>query len=272
MADATFESVFNPRRLGLLVKRDLVSGYRGIIIAMAAVAGTVLVISVLSMIGGASRVEGYYYQYFMQLLFIGGFIYTSISFREMHQGPAGSLYFTMPTSIFEKFLAKLLATTIGFAVGAVIYMTALSAVVELLVRAIFGRGFGFFNPLSLNVLWGVGVYVVLQSIFLLGSVWFKKLAFLKTLLAQLVLVIGLAIYASILARILFAPLFHGNELFPQAQTMINNYFSMTFPNPAAVELYWNNATLPIILKVLFWGVLAPVCWVITYLRLRETEV
>jgi hypothetical protein len=270
MSDRTIESVFNPRRLFLLLRRDFVNGYRGLLIAMAAVGGTILVISILSMIGGRQR--EFYTPFFVQMLFLAGFIYTSLAFKEMHQNASGSFYLTLPGTTLEKLASKLLSTSLGFAIGAVIYMTVVSAVSELVVRAIFGTGHDFFNPLSRDVLLSVAVYLVMQSIFLLGSVWFKKLAFLKTSLAMFVLFTALAIFAGVLMRLLFGEYFRGSELTPQAQAAITRYFTMTFPTEEAARLYMANGTIPLILKILFWGVMAPVCWVISYLRLSETEV
>ncbi len=46
----TLDSYFSPRRFGLLLQRDLMSGYRTILIAMATIAAVVISLSVLTML------------------------------------------------------------------------------------------------------------------------------------------------------------------------------------------------------------------------------
>ena len=84
-------------------------------------------------------------------------------------------------------------TSVGFAAGTLVFMSAAAAASEALDRLLFGVGHGFFNPFTPAVLQAVVRYLVLQSFFLLGSIWFRKLAFVKTVLWIVVFGVALAI-------------------------------------------------------------------------------
>jgi hypothetical protein len=135
----------SPRRLGLLLLRDFVGGYRSILIAMAAVAGSVIVLSALTLLGtgqgtgaGVKGSSDFHLEFFIQLLFFGGFILTSLAFREARQNGAGIFYMTLPPSAFEKLVSKVLVTSIGFGLGSLVFYTATAAASEGINRLIFG--------------------------------------------------------------------------------------------------------------------------------------
>jgi len=282
MERKTTNGFFSPRRFGQLLLRDLAGGYRGILIAMAAVAGVVILLSGLTALiqAAANRTAtggNFHGGFFIELLFFGGFIITSLTFREARQNGSAIFYMTLPASAFEKLVSKLLVTTVGFAVGSLVFFTATAAASEGLNRLVFGVGHEFFNPFDPRILRAVGLYLILQSVFLLGSIWFKKTAFVKTALSVACLVLGVAIFSGIMARIILA----GH--------MVPTSASHGMVHMGALSLNWTNEFLEgifgpggrgyaglmafkLIGQILFFGLLAPVCWLASYFRLREVEV
>lgn len=273
---------FSIRRFGRLLLRELAHGYRGLLIAMAAVAGGVIVISAIGALaasaGGApvGTVHGDgYFGFFQNLLFLGGFIVTSLAFREVWQNGSGIAYLMLPGSLFEKFVVKLLMTSVGFAAGTLVFMSAAALVSEGLDRLLFGVGHGFFNPFTPAVLQAVVRYLVLQSFFLLGSIWFRKLAFVKTALAIVVFGIALLIVFTIALRIGLAPHFAmgpgcgglrlGGWAFDLNGTDLRDLFK-----PGA-RGYQGAMAFKIAAEALFLA-LAPTSWVAAYFRLGEAEV
>ena len=266
------EAAFSPRRIFLLLKRDFVHGYSGVLIAMAAVGGVMLLFSFLSMLGGAGRPE-YYTPFFAGLLFLGGFISTSGVFRELHQPGSGPFYLTLPGTLVEKLLSKLLVSGLGFAIATLLFMGGISAVSELINRAVFGKGHGLFNPVAPDNLRAAATYLVVQSMYLLGSIWFRKVAFIKTALAQVILLIGFAIIAGVTFRLVFGSLFTGSGPGSQMGNMFSfNFGSGAFITQGSGALQREAQVFSTILRVCFWALLAPFCWVASYFRLRETEV
>jgi len=272
--EATHASnVLSPRRLGLLLRRDVAYGYRSTLIAAASAAGVAVLIAVLTAIGGVRASEPLYVTLFSIVLYVGGFVYTSMVFRELHRGGA-TLFLTLPSSSLEKFASKAVVTSVGFAAAALAFMTATSALAELVCTLAFGSRRGVFNPFDREILNMVAVYLVAQAIFLAGSVYFRKLALLKTL--GLVSAFGFAasllwgLLAWLLMRDHFIVEWAGSSRSIRPDAALESLFA---------DLSTGRVALPAVLEtvrrvgeVLYWALLAPACWVIAYLKMREKEV
>jgi hypothetical protein len=267
----SLNKAFKPRRFAQLLLRDLAGGYRSLLVAMAAVAGTVILVSALTVLG--QRLSGqrvgagnFHLNMFTNLLFLGGFIVSSLAFREIRQNGGGIFYLTLPASSLEKFASKLLATSVGYALGSVVFYTAAAAASEGINRLIFGFGSDFFNPFRTEVLQALGWYCIAQSVFLLGSIWWRKLAFLKTVLSIQAVVAGVALVMGIAARIVFHEYFRGWELdlgrAPGWDALMRETGLGIGP---LVEIGR-------VLSIVFAAGTAPVCWLIGWLRLRDIEV
>lgn len=275
---------FNPRRFGQLLLRDAANGYLGWLIAAAAVAGMVIVLSALTALGisrgGNIRFNGassFHVGFYIQLLFLGGFISTSFAFREVHQNGAGILYMTLPASQFEKLASKLLVTSVGYALGSLVFYAATAAVSEGINHLIFGRGHGFFNPFDPMILRAAGMYLLAQSVFFLGSIWFRKLAFVRTVLWLSVFAIGVVVVTVVAARIILAGHFVPSTV--QAGAARIGGWSLNWSNDLLMGRFGPGSPahsglmiFKTIAEVLLVGALAPVCWLAAYFKLRETEV
>ena len=255
----------DPRRLGLLLRRDFSAGYKSVFIAMAAVGGFVILVSLVS---AFSRELGPIHErMYYPLLFLGGYIVTSLAFKELHLNGQGVFYLTLPGSSLEKYLSKLLVTSAGYAFGSLIFYTAVAAAAEGINRLVFGYGHPFFNPFTRYTLTVVAAYLVTQAVFLVGSVYFRKLAFIKTNLYLWLFGIVLVILVVVFAWIIFRDYAVGSRIHlePYFQQLGDSGEMQAVLQPLAERFL-------LVAKILFWGALAPVCWVISYLRLRETEV
>ncbi len=273
---------FSPKRFSQLLFRDFISAYRGALIAMAAVAGSVLFIAVMTALGtklggGKGPEAEFYYGFFGQVLMLGGLIVSSLAFREAHRGGRGIFYMTIPSSAFEKLASKLLVTSVGYAAGTLLFFTVLSAVCEGAIRLIFGFGFGFFNPVSSYALWSVAGYLIVQSMFLLGSLWFKKTAFVKTSLWLALFGVATLAIAALAVWIFFARDISdavaslrsdavSGASFDWSQERFMQLFGDGSAGRQGLEVFF------IVLKVMVCGLLAPACWLASYFRLKEIEV
>jgi hypothetical protein len=186
------------------------------------------------------------------------------------QNGGGIFYLTLPGSTFEKLLSKLLLTSVGYAVGSAVFMACVGAVSDGLNFLIFGVGHGFADPAGqlLTALKASLGYIIAQSVFLLGSIWFQKQAFIKTILWIMIFGVGITIVAAIAARIgLSGHLTTGVHgwSFNLSESQL-----MTTFGPGTRGEAVGNAYL-IVAKVLC-VLLAPTCWLATYYRLSEAEV
>lgn len=253
------------RRLALLLRRDFSAGYKSVIIAMAAVGGFVILVTIVTAFG--RQLGPIHNQMYYPLLFLGGYIITSLVFKELHLDGQSVFYLTLPGSALEKFLSKLLVTSVGYAYGSLFFYTAVSSAAEGINRLIFGYGHPFFNPFERTTMIVVAVYLVTQAVFLVGSVYFRKLAFIKTNLYIWLFGLVVVILVAVLGWLIFRDYAIGNriELDPYFQQLGESGKMQTVLGPMAEKFAQ-------VAKVLFWGIMAPVCWAISYLRLRETEV
>jgi hypothetical protein len=264
---------FSTRRLGRLLLRELAGSYRSLLIAMGAVGGAVILISALTVLGltratGGAVETGFYLGYFTNLLFLGGFIVTSLSFREVWTTGGGIFYLALPGSTFEKFLSKLLITSVGFAVGSAVFMGITAVVSQAVNSLLFGVAFGFGNigPQLLQALKMMGIYAITQSVFLLGSIWFHKTAFLRTALWIVICGVGLGLIALLAARLIIPSIvnIHGG----MSINFDTRQLGATFSGARVQNLLETAKTVAC---VLFYAS-APVCWLATYFRLGEAEV
>lgn len=228
-------ATLNLNRLGHLILNDLRLNKKMILI----VALTLIVFFALM----PFHVTGTASVYFA-ILYIGGFIITSSAFNDLHQYPKAYLSLMLPCSNLERFLSKWLLTSIGYALGVLIiyYLFSLISVavnILLIHRTIY--------PLDIlqPTLWiGIGKYIILQSIVLLGAITFKRYALIKTALAIGCFFLALGFLSTIIAWIFFP------NYFP-AWTLLSNAITGSY--------------------FFFWIILAPFCWYITYLRITEYE-
>jgi hypothetical protein len=113
------------------------------------------------------------------------------------------------------------------------------------------------------------IYMVTQSLFLLGSIWFRKTAFLRTMLWIIIFAIGAAVVFGVAARFIL-PGQIGGHGFGWSMNMGGGRFSGLLGPGARGYASFPGFTLAA--RILFYGALAPVCWLAAYFKLAEVEV
>jgi hypothetical protein len=191
--------------------------------------------------------------YFLSL-FVVGTLYASQYFSDLGSRAKASNFLLVPASAFEKVLCALMYTVVLFMVvlTAAYYLIDIMMVAVLKqivtteeagVENVFQVGFFIFrNNLVIN---GMLFFLAIQSAFLLGSVYFKKYSFLKTI------IIGFVAYFFLfgITYMLCKPLFPGDRDQVSIPGRIEQIFGL-------VLMY----------------VVAPLFWVLTYYRLKAKEV
>jgi hypothetical protein len=259
--------IFQPRRIGLLFRRDLAASYRTILIASAVVAGLMLLSSLLA--GWRHEDGGAHQVFYLQILFIGGYLVSSRAFREIHDPQKAYTCVLLPASPLEKFASRVLATSLIYALGTLIAYLGVAGLYELLNRLLFGFSRRLFNPFSRGMLLTLAAYLITQSLFVLGSAWFRKTAFLKTLLVLFVIFIltGLLAYFSLV--LLLPDYFDGlapvKDLGPHFE-----YLNSRGWRGGGVARFFRIVAEAA--RIFFWGLLAPLCWFLGYRRYRRIEV
>lgn len=257
----------SPRRVGILMRHDIVTQSKNILTGFATLAGVVIALFLIASASGGGA--EFHASLFMNILVIGGFVVSSTAFSELNDQKTGIHYLMLPGSTLEKYVAKLLLTSIGWTVSVLVLYILATVVGTLLGGLFFATTPGVFLPASRTIWTTIASYLVAQSIFLFGSIYFRKVAFLKTALTAIVVAFSLGIVFVLAARLIFAPVFTGFfEMAPQ----------YTGSNPM-VALNLDSARGQALVRgleaagdVLTWIVTPIFFWVAGVLRLRETEV
>jgi len=126
-------------------------------------------------------------------LLVSGFVLTSLSFTDMNRSDNKLFYLTLPSSTLEKFISRWLITGPGFAIlFTLLYWFATSVALSLGIT-IFDFNIGAFNFFAYEHPLIFQVYLAVQTLFLLGAVYFRKFAIFKTALSTVLFAASLAI-------------------------------------------------------------------------------
>jgi hypothetical protein len=199
---------FSFKRFNFLVSKHWADNKKRYGLTVLAFIGVLIVWFLLILLMAEEQVlsPGMQESTFFFLLFAGGTFYASQYFRDLVSRPKGGNFLLVPASTFEKFLCSLLYTAVLF----LIVFTAAFYLVDFLMVAfansiswtgkpagkisvfnLFKVDFFRFNSqVTLNFLL---FFFSVQSVFLLGSVYFKRYSFLKTVISGFI--IGFLVFA-----------------------------------------------------------------------------
>jgi hypothetical protein len=189
-------------------------------------------------------------------MYIGGYIFTSIGFNELHSPHKAYQYLTLPATTLEKLASVWLLTTIVYVFASLVLLVILAILCNLFALFVGSSATSYGELMHYpihNIVW---VFLVTQSVFLLGSCYFRKNNFLKTILALFIVGFVLGVYATINGYIFFGSEFHsfdGNQM----NGVMTEFMEETFPG---------------IMKFLFNYLLAPFFYVVSYFVLKERQV
>ena len=265
---------FSVRRFSLLVSKHWADNKKRYVLSVLAFIGLLITWFVFTMLVGFDRPMAADVQmitFYLSLFAVGSF-YASQYFSDLGSRAKGINFLLVPASIFEKLLCSLLYTVVLFFA---VFLTAFYAV-DLLMVAIANTFSGVEKPTVLNIFSVVVIPVNLdatinfllfffsvQSAFLLGSVYFEKFSFIKTVISCFVggFLIFLLIY------------FFNRQLLPEGdypQGFLTSYrVHVDGVNDRLVKI---PGWIGELLRFLVLYTIAPFFWIVTYYRLKEKQV
>ncbi|MCP4131116.1 MAG: hypothetical protein GY754_09060 [bacterium] len=258
---------FNLKRFMLLIKKDFYTQYKTYVMALGAIFSILFIVNISSIL--SSQHWNFNHVFYPLTLFIGGFIFTSQSFSELNQEQSRIFYLTIPASSLEKLISKLMITSFGYIVVSLVLYFLFSVILFLINSGIFGFAHPVFNPYHPVILRSIGVYFVTQSLFLFGAVYFRKNAFMKTVVWVFVLTL---VYTAFLTGIsyVFYKIISFNKHIYLSMEIFDAMFQEVCLFPPVMNGFSGIVFYSI--RILFWFVLAPLFWTISYFRLKEIEV
>jgi len=128
--------------------------------------------------------EDIYQVFYMMLLILTGTYFASRSFVEYKSTSTGFSYMMLPASTFEKFLIPAFFSGIFYWLIFTIFYVALAWLSNLFWGWVYQFDFYLFNPFSSNLAEISGIFfvifLILQPLFLYGSIAFRKNHFVVT--------------------------------------------------------------------------------------------
>jgi len=245
---------FEPSRFWFLLKMELFRSRKAFLITFVVTFGLLFTGFILENIFSSSKVFDAHSSSFGFFLLTGGFILSSLAFSDLGDPLKRYSYLTLPASTFEKFMSMWLLTCICwilmFTITFIIYTLLANSVGHFLFRNVTFRAF---DPLDKTTLMTMGYYIIFQAIFLVGAVHFRGFVFPKTIFVLMILgmICGLIFY------LLMADIIHTADQCPPGYNPFEEKSLQQF--------------LQSISRFGMW-ILAPLCWVITYMGLKEQEV
>ncbi|MFC2136842.1 hypothetical protein ACFLTE_01575 [Bacteroidota bacterium] len=250
---------FDIKRFLHLIKRQFILNNKSIYITLASASAVMFVLFLLIAISSKDCMYVEQINLFYTIFYIGGYILSSKIFNELSDYRTGYIYLTLPASNFEKLISGWLFSSFVYSIIGLISVIIISTLANALASLIMGFDFFAFNYEFKYLILASGVYIVTQSVFILGSASFKKHAFLKTLLS--LFIIGMAI--SIIAGFLTWGIIGEFKI---------DHTSIETQNLPPGLSYFFEEQFPIIVKIVFWYLAAPFILLISYFKLKESEV
>ena len=195
---------FNLKRMQSLFRRQWALSAKSWRIAMIGSVGINLAISMLILFAGSNpeaALQSLKTSLFITFL-ITGMVFTSLAFKELQEPTTSVSFLTLPASNFEKYLTGWLFTFPSYSIVSYILYQMSYLFISLLAFAAYGT-----SPALVSIPWNeLGiifmVLFIVHSVFFLGGVWFKKMAFFKTLLVLFVISMVHNFWVFIWARLL----------------------------------------------------------------------
>jgi hypothetical protein len=248
--------VFNLKRFLRFVGADLAL-HTGLILTGAAVFFWMMTVGSLfkGFLSGNQPIAPYFY---LSMFFLGGLIMTSLSFAEFADSRKTHGFLLLPCSTFEKYLSRYFLTSWLYAAGGLlaysIFIFPAGAVYSLVHAQPFSYSACFKNE-HVHYLF---YYLLTHPVFFLGALYFKRQAFLKTVVVILALPITLMYFRIILVRILY----HGSIFLPSHYSFVFYPFFEVFGNFSSI--IWSVIQWP-------FPALPPLLLIVGYIRLKERE-
>ncbi len=249
----TINNYFNINRFYLSIKNEILRNARTYLLTLGAIAGILTSFDMLpGLITGSTMVPtGTYYPIFFGL----GLVFSSTLFTEMHDPQKGMVFLTTPASNLEKFISKLLVSTVLYIVVMVLFFQLLTVFLNGFNTLLFDAETSHF---SFN--WTlVRFYLIYQSIFMFASSFFKKYAFIKLLFASFLLQLFFSLYSIVGFKILF-----DIQNFSNISPDIFNFSFGTIADFIKNSFYT--------VRFVYMWLVAPFFWFMTYLRMIEKEI
>jgi hypothetical protein len=257
------QASFSFTRLGLLIRKQWADHSRFYVLATAAIFGLMALAFYTWSITNDTDVA-HTYIFLVVGLFLGGSIFASMIFADLSQRTTGIYWLSVPATHAEKLICAILYSQVFFnAVVLVIFFLLRSvtlSVIHLSPHMFFRNSAAreSFSLMVMNVAFG---YFSLQSLFLLGSVYFQRFSFIKTVVSGVLVILLFFLFIRYFVMPVL-PVQVSVESLTRIQVQEEGGVWATYSLPG-----WVSSTLRYASQYIWM----PVFWAATYFRLKEKE-
>jgi hypothetical protein len=244
-------NTFDFGRLGQFIRRQVTLYRQPAGIAAGAVLGFMLVVSLLVASFAPETLQSLRQMYGL-VFYLAGLVLTSMIFAELHTPQRGYAYLTLPVSASEKLLGSWLLSAPVYVIGywiCVLLIYALSCAVANITAGYLYPPLEIFSEQFPRT---VGSFLVIQTIFFLGAVYFRKNNFLKTVFALFLVAVVIGLYVALLLWLLIGQ----NKLTDSGDGMS----------------YVMNTLFTNVLDGFLTFILGPFLLLVSYFRLKERQI
>lgn len=250
---------FNLNRMRFLLRRQWALSAKSWRIAIIASVGINLAISMLILFASSnpeSTLKALKISLFITLL-ITGMVFTSLAFKQLQEPTTSVSFLTLPASNFEKYLTGWLFTFPLYLIVSYVLFQLSYLFISLLAYLVYDT-----PPALVSITWNefgnIFIFLfIIHSVFFLGGIWFKKMAFFNTLLAIFVISMIHNLWVFVWARILFP-----------INALAEREFA--FMGISKVDMEEFGSTAILVLKI-FMLLVSVMCLVTAYFKLKERE-
>ena len=186
------------------------------------------------------------------MLFVGGVFITSFSFIELRSKMKSHFYLLTPSSNLEKFIANLSISFFGYLAFFFISYLIYSRIFNWIALELYDIQFSQMNISSKNFILVMQIFILVHSIFFLGSLSFKKYPLILTPIAGFLLIAVFSLANKIIEKIVFINLDLSNQF------IVKNLDDFLDPYESIV-------------KIGLFYILPIILWFIAYLKFNEKE-
>ena len=275
-------NIFNMKRFGLVLSKDFHEKWKKYVLQFLTMFGIMAVILIW-----VTYVEHPGSQFFRQeayndnlllivsIMFLGfGIFFASTLMDSMREKTKRIACLTTPASHFEKFISRWLIVTIGYVIAFFIALWMADAIKVsyfseykipfLDFDGLIGprvndldKYYNYVFPSKSYFGFGIGIYALLQSLFILGATFWEKSSFIKTFAAGVVIVLSFLLLNYWMIKIVF----HDMEGLGKAMDAL-------LPRNTTQE----TGNTVMLLIACFLSFCALLNWVIAFFRFRESEI
>ncbi len=243
---------FSFARVAAIIMRHATMNLKSYLIAFGATADVLLVILFAILYKQHAMDTDAFTSVTSPAVFIGGLVFTSLIFKEIHHPLRSHAFLMLPASTAEKLTAYWLLSSVGFLTACIGIMYIINFILAAAGYFILDVPFFIVNLFTFSAMKFYVSYMVFHSLFLLGAVIFRNLNFLKTIIAA----ITASIIIGLLTALFIYRLFR-NETGPEG----NFNFSL-------ITTDFSYTSLPCALTIAFVAALLAA----TYYKLKEKQV